>query len=102
MDLKLYEEFQYIKDDGNELIGFYEYLNMIPDFYGANKWLDYKNYKFIMISDTNKFFIIEYSYKGYTLNPQKEKEVTKKELLHTIKLLIRKEKISKIKEINLL
>lgn len=95
-DLKTKEEYQYFGGDGNGLNSFYDYLISIPEFYSTMKWYRYKNYMFVAKTQINRYFIRKFDTKIG------EKEITKEKLLHTLKLLIRKEKISKIKKINIL
>jgi hypothetical protein len=101
IDLRTEEEYMYFGEGGNGLDSFHDYLKNIPESYSTMKWFKYDNYMFVANTDVNRFFIREFPYKNPKLVPQiNEKEVTKQEFLHTLKLLIRKEKISKIKEIN--
>jgi len=72
-------------------------------FNSPTKWLRYNNCVFVAKPGIDKFFIRKYPYKNITLLSQTyEKEVSKKELIYLLKLLIRKEKIFKIKENNML
>lgn len=95
-DLRTHDEYMYFGEDGNRLDSFYDYLISIPSYYGTQKWFKYKNYVFIAATAFNLYFIRK------NQNKKTDISITKKELLHTLKILIRKEKISKIKKINIL